>query len=93
MLAPRPLTIGQVWINGKEVYKFEGIEDFETFNTTVPACLKITVTSQGLDKAGKEKAVRDTKYYERGVGLIYKSSDGAFSLTKILSRYAGAKSP
>ena len=77
-LVPRPLTAGQIWINEKETFKFEGIEDFETFNTTVSACLKITVLSQETGADGTVKEGKDIKYYERGKGLIYKSGSNGF---------------
>ncbi|HSL02103.1 MAG TPA: hypothetical protein VK901_01015 [Nitrospiraceae bacterium] len=84
-LVPRPLTAGQIWANGKETFKFEGIEDFETFNTTVPACLKITVISQETGADSTVKEGKDIKYYERGKGFIYKSgNNGFFDVTKIL---------
>jgi hypothetical protein len=91
-LVPRPLTAGQIWANGKETFKFEGIEDFETFDTPVPACLKITVLSQETGADGTVKEGKDIKYYERGKGLIYKSgNNGFFEVTKISSKYALSK--
>jgi hypothetical protein len=90
LLAPRPLTVGQTWTSGKETLKFEGIEDFETFNATIPACIKITATSQD-DLIGKPTDVIETKYYERGKGQIYKSGTGDIPFTKILSQYAATK--
>jgi hypothetical protein len=96
LIAPRPLTVGQEWTSGLETLKFEGIEDFETFDKTISACLKITVRSQELDKEGKGTENRGRKYYERGKGLIYSiysSGTGPLSseITKILIQYAGKK--
>jgi hypothetical protein len=93
LVVPRPLTVEQTWISGLETLKFEGIEDFETFDKTIPACLKITVSSQDLDKQGRGTENRGTKYYQRGKGLIYSSGTGPLSseVTKILSQYAGKK--
>lgn len=88
LIAPRPLVVGQTWNHGKETLKFEGIEDFETFKVTIPACLKITSVSQESDLKGKSELVRETIYYERGIGLIYKNVSGPIPLTRILSRYA-----
>ena len=91
-LVPRPLTAGQIWTNEKETFKFEGIEDFETFNTIVSACLKITVLSRETGADGTVKEGKDIKYYERGKGLIYKSgNNGFFDVTKISSKYALSK--
>jgi hypothetical protein len=93
LIAPRPLMVGQEWTTGLETLKVEGIEDFETFDKTISACLKITVSSQELDKEGKGTENRGTKYYQRGKGLIYSSGAGPLSseITKILSQYAGKK--
>jgi len=91
LIAPRPLKVGQTWTSDKETLIFEGIEDFETFNTTIPACLKIKGTSQEVDLKGNATEVVATKYYERGKGLIYKSETSDFRTTMILSQYAGKK--
>lgn len=89
MLVPRPLVHGQIWKNGDDIYKFEGIEDFETFNATILDCAKITLQSENADENHKATELMDIKYYERGKGLIYKSgTNGQFSITKILSVYA-----
>ena len=68
VLAPRPLVVGQTWLNGTDQHKFEGIEDFETFKATVPECLKITVINQETSLSGELNKLRFTKYYERGKG-------------------------
>jgi hypothetical protein len=92
LLVPRPLVIGQSWVSGNETLKLEGIEDFETFNKTIPACLKITASSKEVTTEGKVKEGITTKYYERRKGLIYKSGTGVHgSMTKIIREYAGAK--
>ena len=89
LLVPRPLVLGQIWKNGDDIYKFEKIEDFETFNATILDCAKITVKSENAGKNSQGTESTDIKYYERGKGLVYKSgTDGPFSVTKILSKYA-----
>lgn len=89
LLVPRPLTSGQTWKNGEETYRFEGIEDFETFDTSVPKCVKITVTKKSSDKDGEIEESKEIKYYQKGKGLIYKSAEiDGFSSTKILKEYA-----
>lgn len=89
LLVPRPLELGQTWKNGDKIYKFEKIEDFETFNATILDCAKIIVQSEGGDENHKARELIDIKYYERGKGLIYKSgTNGPLSITKILSEYA-----
>jgi hypothetical protein len=91
-LVPRPLKTGHTWVNGKDTFTFEGIEDFDTSGKIIPACAKITVTSNGTGVDGKLTETRDVKYYERGKGLIYISvNNGSFEVTKILSAYAGSK--
>lgn len=91
LLAPRPLVIGQSWTNGNQTMKYEGLHEFESFNRSIPACLKITVVSKDLDLEDNLKEVLETKYYERGKGLIYKSGTGKSSFTKILHEYAAMK--
>lgn len=95
LLVPRPLAVGQTWSDDKGTLKFEGIENFETYKDTIPACLKITAISQESGIEEKSKEVRtETKYYQRGIGLIYKNESGGVPFTKILSRYAApADSP
>lgn len=88
LLAPRPLVVGQTWLNGTDQHKFEGIEDFETFEATVPECLKITVINQETSLSGRTQQVTVTKYYERGKGMIYKNVSGEMPVTRILSQYA-----
>ena len=89
LLVPRPLELGQIWKNGDEIYKFEGIEDFGTFNATIIDCVNITVQSENAEENHKAMKLKDIKCYERGKGLIYKSgTNGQFSITKILSEYA-----
>ena len=88
LLVPRPLEVGQKWKNGNETRHFNGIEDFETFKQTVPACARITVTTEELDLDGKTKVTKIIQYYERGKGLIYKGTDdGPLGVTKILNKY------
>jgi hypothetical protein len=88
LIVPRPLVVGQIWMDGKQTLKFDGIEDFETFRATVPACIKITGTISDKDSEGKQRTETVTKYYEKNQGLIYKSSSGYISLIRILSQYA-----
>ena len=64
---------------------------FETFNTTVPACVKITAFSEVQNFNGEKVKASQTMYYERGKGQIYKSANGPIPFTKILSEYAGKK--
>lgn len=91
-LVPRPLKTGHTWVNGKDTFTFEGIEDFDTSGKIIPACAKITVTSKGTGVDGNVTETRDVKYYERGKGLIYISvNNGSFEVTKILNAYAGTK--
>jgi hypothetical protein len=92
LLVPRPLEVGQKWKNGNEARHFNGIENFETFNGAVPACARITVTTEESDLDGKSKVTQHTQYYERGKGLIYKGSDdGPLGFTKVLSMYASQR--
>lgn len=93
LLAPRPLVVGQTWFNGTDQYKFEGIEDFETFKATVPGCLKITVIQQEPTLSGQTQQVTATRYYERGKGLIYKNAGGEVPVTRILRQYASKVEP
>lgn len=93
LLAPRPLVVGQTWLNGTDQHKFEGIEDFETFKATVPGCLKIIVVQQAPTLSGQTQQVTVTKYYERGKGMIYKNVSGEMPLTRILSQYASKVEP
>lgn len=93
LLAPRPLVVGQTWLNGTDQHRFEGIEDFETFKTTVPGCLKITVVQQEPTLSGQTQQVTVTKYYERGKGMIYKNVSGEMPVTRILSQYASKAEP
>ena len=89
LLVPRPLETGQTWTNQNEVRKFEGIENFETFNSPIPTCARITVITRELDSEGRSKSSRHTQYYERGKGMIYKGSDGGtIGYTKVLRAYA-----
>lgn len=93
LLAPRPLVVGQTWLNGTDQHKFEGIEDFESFKVTVPGCLKITVIRQAPTLSGRTQQVTVTKYYERGKGMIYKNVSGEMPVTKILNQYASKATP
>ena len=93
LLAPRPLVVGQTWLDGTAQHKFEGIADFETFKVTVPECLKITVTKQETSLSGRTQEVTVTKYYERGKGMIYKNVSGEIPVTRILSQYASKAGP
>lgn len=93
LLAPRPLIVGQTWLNGTDQYKFEGIEDFETFKATVSDCLKFTVVQQEPTLSGQTQQVTGTRYYERGKGLIYKNVGGEMPVTRILSQYASKAEP
>ena len=93
LLAPRPLVVGQTWLDGTAQHKFEGIADFETFKVTVPECLKITVTKQETSLSGRTQEVTVTKYYERGKGMIYKNVSGEMPVTRILTQYASRAEP
>lgn len=93
LLAPRPLVVGQTWLNGTDQYKFEGIEDFETFKATVSDCLKFTVIQQEPTLSGQTQQVTGIRYYERGKGLIYKNVGGEMPVTRILSQYASKAEP
>lgn len=92
LLVPRPLRSGQTWQNGEEIYQFEGIEDFETFEASVPNCAKITITNQKMDQEGETPQSKEVKYYQKGKGFIYKSgSNNGFPYTKILREYSSSK--
>lgn len=93
LLAPRPLVVGQTWLDGTAQHKFEGIADFETFKVTVPECLKITVTKQETSLSGRTQEVTVTKYYERGKGMIYKNVSGEMPVTRILTQHASRAEP
>jgi len=81
--------LGQTWQNGKKFYRFEGIEDFETFDASVPNCAKITVTEQDSNQDGKIMQSKEVKYYQKGKGFIYKSGNmGTFPYTKIRREYS-----
>lgn len=91
LLVPRPLSSGEIWQNGEKFYRFEGIEDFETFDASVPNCVKITVINQNSEQKGKMNQLKAVKYYEKGKGLIYKSgSNNGFTYTKIRKEYSSS---